>query len=58
MFTKARIENTPVRNVLEQLTTKKIANKILSILSIDNKNTNEIGKKDIQRIIDKLKTLK
>lgn len=58
MFTKARIENTPVRNVLEQLTTKKIANKILSILSIDNKNTNEIGKKDIQRIIDKLKNFK
>lgn len=55
MFDKARKENTTVIKVLEKVTTKRLANKILSILSIENKNTNEIGKKDITKIINKLK---
>jgi predicted Rossmann fold flavoprotein len=47
-------EKSSIIKVLEQLTTKRLANKILELANVSNKNTNEISKKDINRIIDLL----
>lgn len=50
-FEKARNTNILVLKILESLTTKKLSQKILKLSGNDNKNVNEISKKDISKII-------
>src|SRR5690606_5815901 len=44
--------NTQISNILEDLTTKRLAKVILDKLGITSKTTNEIAKKDIHAIIE------
>lgn len=53
-FEIARLSNTTVIKVLEDVTTKKLAHKVLELENIYNKNVNEISKKNISSIIDRL----
>jgi len=53
-FQKAKEQNTHVLKYLEEMTTKRLAKKILDIAQIDNKRIQEISKKDLQIIQDLL----
>jgi len=50
------IENQKVQilKVLESLTTKRLAKKVLDMANVSNKNMNEISKKDIAKILELL----
>ena len=54
LFSTARTHATPIRKVLEQCCTKKIAKLLLELYLISNINTNEIAKDKEERLIQAL----
>ena len=54
LFNISRTENMTILETLEQCTTKRIANLLLEIGQIQNKNINEISKTTIQKLKDAL----
>lgn len=54
LFEEGKKENKFILKVLEKLTTKRLSKKILDLSNIENKNINEISKKDISKIIEML----
>lgn len=54
LIEQSKQEKLFILKVLEKLTTKRLAKKILDLASISNKNINEISKKDVNRIIELL----
>ncbi|MFH0767679.1 MAG: aminoacetone oxidase family FAD-binding enzyme [Bacillota bacterium] len=54
IINQARKTKTPILKILETITTKKLANKVLELTGIENKNIHEISKKDINAIIEYL----
>jgi len=54
LIEQGKTENKMILKVLEKLTTKRLSKKILDLIQLENKNINEISKKDISRIIELL----
>jgi len=54
IFDAGKRDNKYILKVLEKLTTKRLSRKILELSKIENKNINEISKKDISKVIDTL----
>ncbi|MBU1020782.1 MAG: aminoacetone oxidase family FAD-binding enzyme [Firmicutes bacterium] len=54
LFEQGKKENTPILKILESVTTKRLAKKVLELSKIDNKNISEISKKDLQVLSDYL----
>ncbi len=54
LFEEGKKENKYILKVLEKLTTKRLSKNVLELSIIENKNINEISKKDINKIIEML----
>ena len=54
IFEEGKRENRFILKVLERLTTKRLSKKILELSNIENKNINEISKKDMNTLIEML----
>ena len=54
MINQGRDSNKLILKVLEKLTTKRLARKVLEMSKVENKNINELSKKDINIIIEYL----
>jgi predicted Rossmann fold flavoprotein len=54
LFEEGKNNNTSILKLLETVTTKRLAKKILELANIENKNISEISKKDLQIVSDYL----
>jgi predicted Rossmann fold flavoprotein len=52
LFDQEKKNSVYILKVLETLTTKKLAKKVLDLVQVDNRNINEIAKKDLNQIIE------
>ena len=54
LLEQAKTTKTPILKLLESMTTKKLASKVLTLVGIENKNVNEISKKELNSITEYL----
>jgi len=54
LLEQAKTTKTPILKLLESITTKKLASKVLTLVGIENKNVNEISKKELNSITEYL----